>query len=194
MTCYLADGTSLADGAILARGCTDPADDMRMFYDESNEEVFISYANKTYILTPFGLGSIDANIRDGFYSNSLGLILHSEVEIVQGDLELCSDVVNTDSIGLKGIEFIALHYDSSDTIFAAIDTRTSKKDSFLTSNWKEVNGDGAVKFSLIGIDFKLRIRVPSYTNFQLSKLSLEMQFRDKRYRRGIAGNLNSIGD
>lgn len=186
MSCivYLADGTYLADGSIIARGSICSVSGIRLFYDTSEQELYIAKSDKTYLLTQFGMGSLSAILKSGLRTRD-GLLLHSEAAIAQTDIELCSDVINFNSIGLKSIEFALIDAYCSDTIQVAVESRKTRTAAFASTAWKSINAEGAVRLSTIGLDFKVKVKVPSYTGIKLSNLKLAVQFRDKRYTRGL---------
>jgi len=162
-----------------------------MSYDSNQEELFIATPNITYIFTKFGLGSAIGQISDVKYSDTYGLLLHSSSAIKQSTIEFKSDIISANSFGLRGLEFISLHYLSPDPVMVAIETRSNRRDPFVTTRWKLLNDTDTVKFSVLGLDFRILVKVPNYTTFSISSMRIAMQFRDRRSRRGI--DMRTIG-
>jgi len=162
-----------------------------MFYDSNQEELFVATDTSTYIFTRFGLGSLDAALSSGIYSSIYGLLIHSINSIEQSTIELQSDTISIGSFGLKSLEFISLRYLSPDPIMIAIETRSDRRSSFIATRWKLLNDTDTVKFSVLGLDFRILVKVPNYTTFSISSMRIAMQFRDRRSRRGI--DMRTIG-
>jgi len=156
-----------------------------MFYDSNQEEVFISVATNTYIFTKFGMGSIDAALSDGIYSNTYGLLLHATSDTNQTTIEFKSDIISAEAFGLKSLEFISLRYLSPDSITVAVETRKDRRSPFVATAWKLLNDTDTVRFSALGLDFRVLIKVQNYTTFSISSMRVVLQFRDRRSRRGI---------
>lgn len=185
-TYYKANGTYLANGSIYARGFTkNTAPQTRVFFDSSRKEVFITSGSKTYILTQYGLGATDASLRDGFYSKAQGLILHSVAAIAQGAIEFTSDLLTLNAVGLKSIEFALVNVSSPNAIEIAVESRKSLAAAFTSSPWKTLNSEGMARISSLGLQFRIKLRIQAYTEMTLSSMKLAVQFRDKRYTRGV---------
>lgn len=161
---------------------------LRMSFNPIRDELLISKSSSlTYVLSEFGLTAISAQIDDVAYRYD-ELIVHSPAVIVQDNITFSTDIINFNTRGLKALEWINLNVDCPDDIFVNVRYRDEKSDAFVSSSRKQFNAEGVCRIGVRGIDFILDFDIPSYTTLQLESMDLSVQFVDRRFRRGIAGD------
>jgi hypothetical protein len=90
--------------------------------------------------------------------------------------------------GMKVITEIALGVDTIDTTQVSIYTHTDLRQPFVQSQWYSLNEFNAAKSFIGGLEFKIAIKIPNYTDstgaFNPNWMNIQYIKNDRRFNRG----------
>ena len=163
---------------------------VRMSFNTKDNELIVGQPTTSLILTEKGMGAISGYIEDCVYSAAAGLLVHASAAITQTDITLTSDILNFSWEGFKTVQSIFIDCLCPDTIQVGAYYRHSTKDSWSTSGWTNVTSAGVGYLGISAVEFKLRLKIPSFTSAVLHKIKVTVQLDDKRFVKGAGVNAN----
>jgi hypothetical protein len=95
---------------------------------------------------------------------------------------------------MKSIEAIQFDVECVDQLYAAIDYRYRKDQEFKTTRWTALNSSGVAHLRTAGVEFRIRLKSLVRSNFELSYISIQFKFIDRRFSRGPIGDTGEAGD
>lgn len=159
--------------------------------DPANREVIIGIPptsplslGNSYILNEYGMGEVSSFIQSYLHTKAGETIVHSPIQLRQLDCQLSSDILTFDYPGFKTIEWIELFGTLSDSVFINVSYRASLEDEFSNGDWSPMNEVGATRIGLSGIEFKIHIAIPDYTNVKIDRIAATVTFDDRRFSMG----------
>jgi hypothetical protein len=160
-----------------------------MFFSKKTEELFIPILEDglTYVLNQFGMYSINGLI--------YGVSERGGVQtFYMTELPNLTDAIIIDSVrdfkdpGMKVITEVVLGVDTVDTAQVSIYTRTDLRQPFIQSQWYALNEFNAAKPFIGGLEFKVSIKIPNYTDsigvFNPDWMNIQYIKNDRRFNRG----------
>lgn len=152
---------------------------VKISYDDSLSEWYISSDTTCFIFTKGGLSSIDTKMttcqayRGLLYGVASTLGTGAYVKTCEFDMGARAD---------KAIEYVEVASDGSWTV--AVDWRRSTSDNFSTSPTFPIGPMGAGRAKVSGMDFKVKL-VSTSTSPQLDYMTIRWKYQDKRFVRGL---------
>jgi hypothetical protein len=157
----------------------------RLAYNSRDNELIIGAPTTSYILTALGLGAISTYIEDASYSTSDGLLVHSSSAISQTEYLITTDEISFSWPGFKMIEDVIINGDLPDDTYISVTYRVTKTGAWTTSTYRKVTSVGYGFVGIEAIDFKINIKVPSYTTPIVRGISIGVKHSDKRFTKGV---------
>jgi hypothetical protein len=144
-----------------------------MSYDELNQRVYICDGLDGYVysIKDNSLGEGPANVTGiGYQDGVLAIVAKGAVSI--DPFEICSDIYDMGNRKNKTIQSIEVGTDASNALYVAIDYRLNKASAFATSPWVRVNPNGVTPLPCFGVEFRFRLKMLSYEQFELDYLRI----------------------
>jgi hypothetical protein len=142
-------------------------------YDELNQRVFIcdGLLGYVYSVRDKSLGEGPANITGVGYQDG-SLIFTAYKDVTVQPFELCTDIYDMGNRKNKTIMSIEAGTDLVNALYAAIDYRNNKASAFATTPWAIVNPNGVTPLPCFGVEFRFRLKLLTYEQFELDYLRI----------------------
>jgi len=150
-----------------------------MVYDEVDDKLYISSASSGLILTSKGLGGGYAAITSVFRDGT-NLYHCSPEAIVPAALSAETDTFDMEVRGLKTFRWVDLHGMIPEDTQVSLGYRYKNSGAFSYTDYKSVNKEGSVFFGITALEFRLRIRVPTYEQILIDGCTVKFTVSDKR--------------
>lgn len=147
-------------------------------YDEHEGRLWISNSVKGYCL--------DEGLGGGFpalTSASFGVFASPEA-LTSIPLNIATDTFDLGQRGNKCITFVEVGTDATHDLYAALDFRYSKSESWRTSAWTILNSEGVARLNVTGVEFRLRLKQLVYDDISIDYINMRFQKHDRRFLRG----------
>ena len=158
------------------------SDSTTISYDKVKDDFYISDGTYTYLFSKHGMSRIGQHVSScDWYSG----------ELICGNTDTLSTtatfVTDTIDFGLRGIKTItALEIGTLDTALqVAIQYRFSGAQAWQISVAKTVNKNGTVFPVVSGVEFRLSLTFPDYTDAEIDYINIRFKNVDKRVIRGM---------
>lgn len=137
-------------------------------FDTANNLLYICDGTLGYIYSPdsrsLGAGSVNVT---GIYSKSGALYVAAPGVISIPTASIVTDIYDFGTRKLKTIYSLNFGTNLTETLQAAIESRTNKASDFVSTAFKEVAANGNVKIIKKGIEFRFKLEGVGYEDFAL---------------------------
>lgn len=168
------------------------SEDIRIVYNDPENEFYISSDSYAFVLSAAGLTQMDQRISGGFTVGDDFVGIRSAT--VDDDITMVSDVLDFNIRAIKTITYLQISC-KDDADLSSIEASAYWKTSDTTwrqTPWRRVNKHGSVRIQASGVDFKIALRVKSYTTIAIDELLARWQVVDKRFLRGTYGAAKAV--
>lgn len=162
-------------------------------HDPIDDEFYITGVTTGYLLDKGGLTKIYqpvVSVAPVTSSLITGVIARSKQAICRTlgtDLSavICTDVFDFGIRGIKTITGLEIGGYSTGILSAAVDYRYNTNEAFTTSSYKIASRSGTVTPIVSGVEFRVRVKSSTLTDFDLDYVVVRAKLVDKRMVRGI---------
>jgi len=144
-------------------------------YDESQKLLYMCDGTTGYVYsTEFkSLGKCAPNITGIDYKTGT-LYPAAPATITTPAQSIVTDIYDFGTRRTKTINMVEFSTDVSETMQAAVEYRTNKADSFISTTWKTVPKNGRTKFNCRGIEFMFKANLLFYEDFSIDGLRINI--------------------
>ena len=103
-------------------------------------------------------------------------------------VHICTDIIDFKRRGMKHIEDLQFGVSANMPLFAAIDYRYKKDESFRTTKWIRVNDEGVAHVPCSAVEFRIRLKSLVTGTFDLSYIKIQHKYIDQRFTRDYREN------
>lgn len=150
-----------------------------MSYDTKNNIIYIADGSIGFVYSASGLGKGPNNITGIGYRGGTSYIV-APAAIVTSPFQICTDILDFGSRTEKMIDEVECGTDVVNDLYAAVDYRWKKYDSFITSPWIKTNFEGVAFLMTSGIEFRIRVKLLTYEFFELDYLKIRGKYADTK--------------
>ena len=161
-------------------------------HEPIDDEFYITGGTTGYLLGKTGLTKVYQPVMSTIPASAFptGDIVRSKQAICRAlgtDLSavICTDVFDFGIRGIKTVTGLELGGYSTGILSAAVDYRYNTNEAFTTSTYKIASRNGTVTPIVSGVDFRIRIKSSTSTDFDLDYVVVRAKLVDKRMVRGI---------
>lgn len=154
-----------------------------MSYDWRRDMIFITDGTLGYVLTSSGLGQCPPTISGTGYKDG-AFYVTSPSTITNSPLEITTDTVDFGTRYNKFIRGLEVGVALSNDIYAAIDYRQNKSNNFSSTDWRKVDNEGLVGFTVSAVDFRFKLKLITYEDIQLDYFNVLGSFIGDRLIEG----------
>jgi len=156
--------------------------DVVISYNPNPGEFYISDGNKSYLLYE-GLSQVYQ------IPNGIAFYNGSKVSITDSSHDIAFYLVTTEfDFGVRGfkrLESIELGIDSEVEIYAAVQWRSKKRETWQTTSFKQVNSLGNVYIGVEAVEFRIVLRSYIKADVNLDYINISYKISDRRFIRGV---------
>ena len=160
----------------------DPLINPLLLYDTVLRRLYISSTEKGYAFQEDALTGGYIGI-SGLYRLAGAMTLVGPEDIEFNPIHIVTDIMDFKRRGMKHIEEIQFGVSSDVPLYAAIDYRYKKSDSFRTTKWVRVNNEGVAKAVCSAVEFRIRLKSKLPGEFDLSYIKVQHKYIDQRFTR-----------
>ena len=166
----ISEGLKLLD---YAEYLSEMNDNLVMSYDNLNNLIYICDGSVGYVydIVADSLGRCSPNITGIGYQSGVQYVTAPSA-ITTDPFEICTDTYDLGNRVGKTIYSLEFGVDLSTDLYAAIDYRRSKSDSFTQTPWYTVSSTGKVFITAWGREFRIRAKTLSYESFDLDYIKV----------------------
>lgn len=142
-----------------------------MSYDSRNKLIYITDGNYGYTLTNNGLGQCSPTITGVGYKDNIFYVA-SPITIVNSPFNICTDIIDFGVRTEKTISILDFGTYITGNLYAAIDYRWNKNESFSTTDWRKVDSRGIVSFMVTATEFRIRVKLITREDIVLDYINI----------------------
>lgn len=95
-------------------------------------------------------------------------------------LSCTTDILDMDTRDEKTIHELDFAVDETQDLYAAIDYRWNKAQSFYTTPWVKVDPHGRAFILCAGVEFRIKWKTLTYTNMRLDRVSVKVKYDNRK--------------
>lgn len=145
--------------------------DTVLSYDDRLDIIYITDNSVGYALTADGLGKCPANITGVGYKGGVFYIT-APATITNSPLEIATDIIDFGVRTEKTINYLDFGIALSNDLYAALDYRWSKDDSWTSTSWRKVDDYGRVSFMVTATEFRIKAKLTSYEDVRMDYINI----------------------
>lgn len=158
------------------------ADDIRISYDNIEDQYFLSTEEQCFVLNKYGLGELSQIFTSGWNHN--GEFQVTSTTPTSLTIELVSDTIDFGQRAIKLLSMLSVGADTDGQIKACVQFRNDPSLAFYSSLLIPVSPRGLCAPMVSGVDFRIRLQVTNFTRFQLDEVIVRWKLVDKTGIRG----------
>jgi len=152
-------------------------------YDSEERDYYITNNEKSYILTPHGLGETGQLITS--LINVDGALVGTYDNSGERAFGFESGEFDMQYPGVKSIESLEFYGDWTEEAFACVFFRYKKQEEYRQTRWIRLNEWGTATFFITGISFKVGFKFLPDSPINIQEIVVKWKMRDLRSLRGV---------